>query len=156
MSSKSLTPSILKSLNLGFGFMPTPSYNAFHTRVDLYKLFRNIKLKRFEAKETCSFKKKSLFVPNVSDSAITVFEKMVLKDISTLEQSRYGVKYNMSKLDLSELKDLASDNSVVLKPANKGSAIVVLDTSDYMREAYRQLNDTSSYYRIAQIPPDPS
>lgn len=50
------------------------------------------------------------------------------------------------------MKDLASDVSVILKPADKGGAIVVLDTTDYMCEAYRQLNDTCSYLRIAKDP----
>lgn len=92
-------------------------------------MFRNIKLKKFfghsVVKEVCPFKKKSTFVPNITDPAITVFEKLVLKDVSLLEQSRLGVKFNMSKQDLFDLKNLAADTSVIVKPADKGGVIVI-------------------------------
>lgn len=89
LSSKVLPPGVEKSLGLGLGFVPTPAYNAFHTRVDLFKLFRNIKLRQFFCPSTTDvvrpFKKKSTFVPNICDPAISVFEKMVLKDVAELE-----------------------------------------------------------------------
>lgn len=122
----------MNSLNLDLGFVPTPSYNAFLTQVDLFKLVRNIKLKKFFGQsampEISSFKKKSSFVPNVSDPNITVFEQLVLRDLSNLEKSRYNVKHNISKQDLSDLKELARDRSVILKPADKGGGIVLLDS----------------------------
>ena len=33
----------------------------------------------------------------------------------------------------------------MIKPADKGKAVVVLDTEDYKKECYRQLNDPKFY-----------
>lgn len=35
LSSKPVSPTPLTVLNYGLGFVPTPPYNPFHTRVDL-------------------------------------------------------------------------------------------------------------------------
>lgn len=50
------------------------------------------------------------------------------------------------------LKDLATDTSVVIKPADKGGGIVILDATTYRDEALRQLNDVSSYKKISFDP----
>lgn len=156
LSSKSIPPAALSALNYGLGFVPTPSYNPFHTRVDLFRLFRNIKLKKFFGQttsiDTCPFKRKSTFVPNVIDPSISVFEKLVLRDVADLEKTRYKVKNNLTKDQLSSLYNLASDKSLTLKSADKGGGIVLLDSDMYIQEAYRQLNDPSSYSRIKEDP----
>lgn len=41
-----LTPQEETLLQLGTGFVPTPGYDAFRTKVDLFKLFRLIKQKK--------------------------------------------------------------------------------------------------------------
>ena len=46
------------------------------------------------------------------------------------------------KQALAELKELSE---IIIKPADKGSAVVLLDRDDYITEAYRQLNDTTFY-----------
>ena len=38
--------------------------------------------------------------------------------------------------------------SVVIKPADKGSAVVVWDRNDYLKEAERQLSDEKTYEEI--------
>lgn len=77
---------------------------------------------------------------------------MVLKNVTALEHTRYRVKYNLSKRDLKDLQDLASDKSITVKPTDKGGGIVLLNTNNYVNEAYRQLNDHSSYSRISRDP----
>ena len=37
---------------------------------------------------------------------------------------------------------------VVIKPADKGSAVVVWDRTDYLKEAERQLNDEKTHEEI--------
>ena len=43
------------------------------------------------------------------------------------------------------MRYLAEDWSIIIKPADKGSYIVVWDREDCLTEDYRQLNDYSSY-----------
>ena len=40
---------------------------------------------------------------------------------------------------------LQNDRSVVIKPADKRSAVVVWDRTDYLKEAERQLSDEKTY-----------
>ena len=45
------------------------------------------------------------------------------------------------------------DRTIIIKSADKGSVVVVWDREDYLKEAYRQLNDKEVY---EQVPDDPS
>ena len=43
------------------------------------------------------------------------------------------------------MRGLAEDRSIVIKPADKGSCVVVWDKLDYLAEAENHLNDSSTY-----------
>ena len=47
---------------------------------------------------------------------------------------------------------LSSNPRIVIKKADKGSAVVVMNTIDYLREGYRQLNDTKFYTKLDHDP----
>ena len=53
---------------------------------------------------------------------------------------------NLSRSDRSALYNLQKREDIVIKPADKGSAVVVMDRDHYVSEAERQLND-SAFYR---------
>ena len=46
------------------------------------------------------------------------------------------------------IKELNELDKIIIKPADKGSACVVLDTFDYKMEAIRQLSTTKFYQKI--------
>uniref|UniRef100_A0A3Q1H089 Uncharacterized protein n=1 Tax=Acanthochromis polyacanthus TaxID=80966 RepID=A0A3Q1H089_9TELE len=52
---------------------------------------------------------------------------------------------NLTEEELKALKDLREDTLIVIKPADKGSATVIMDRTDDIYEALRQLNDTTYY-----------
>ena len=52
---------------------------------------------------------------------------------------------NLSFEEPEALKELKSDRSIVIKEADKGSAIVVWDREDYVTEANRQLSNLEVY-----------
>ena len=54
----------------------------------------------------------------------------------------------MSEGERTALDALAQDKTVVIKPADKGSAVVVWDRDDYLAEAEKQLNDQKTYQKI--------
>lgn len=87
---KTLSDLELKVLNYGLNFVMTPLYNSFQTHIDVYKLVRQLKLRYlfFFGNSDVQVKKfhpKSTFVPSVQNEYISVFEKLVLRDISHLE-----------------------------------------------------------------------
>ena len=52
------------------------------------------------------------------------------------------------------MRSLQNDRSVVIKLAGKGSAVVVWDRTDYLKEAERQLSDAKTYEEIRIIEKD--
>lgn len=95
-----LAAATIKVLNVGRGFVPTPTYNPFRTRTDLYKFCRNIKLRKLFGDSPLTqqpFRKPSIFVPNIQDVTVTIFERLILKDIECLEKTKMKVRYNLSK-----------------------------------------------------------
>ena len=64
------------------------------------------------------------------------------------------VRSNLSPPELQALKTLRRKQDIVIKPADKGSAVVVLKKSDYMyiKEAERQLGNKDHYQKIEKDP----
>ena len=56
--------------------------------------------------------------------------------------------YNLTREEWEALKNLKEDRSIIIKPADKGSCVVVWDREDYLAEGYMQLNDKSTYVEI--------
>lgn len=55
---------------------------------------------------------------------------------------------NLSNDQRKALKDLASDNSITIKPADKGGALVIMNTSDYDQASLQQLTNPEHYEEI--------
>ena len=53
--------------------------------------------------------------------------------------------YNLSKEESLAMRGLAEDRNIIIKPADKGSCVVVLDREGYIAEADRQLKDNETY-----------
>ena len=52
------------------------------------------------------------------------------------------------------MRNLQSDRNVIIKPAGKGSAVVIWDRNDYLKEAEKQLSDRSTYLETKVIEKD--
>ena len=50
------------------------------------------------------------------------------------------------------MRSLSKDSEIIIKPADKGGAIVIQNTKDYIAEANRQLNDTNTYLKLDSDP----
>ena len=73
--------------------------------------------------------------------------------LSRLEEeilSLYGkISYsNLTKGERNALYLLRDDPSIIIKEADKGSAVVVWDREDYLREANSQLSDKDVYREV--------
>ena len=65
------------------------------------------------------------------------------------KQSRLRT-YNLTHLERSALKELRTNPNIVIKAADKGSAIVILNSEDYKNEAMRELTDDNFYIKVHQ------
>jgi hypothetical protein len=48
--------------------------------------------------------------------------------------------------------DLQEGDDIIIKPADKGSAVVVMDKMTYLQEAERQLSDCRFYEKLDSAP----
>ena len=59
-----------------------------------------------------------------------------------------GKHSNLTKGERNALYLLRDDPSIIIKEADKGSAMVVWDREDYLRGATNQLSDTDVYWEV--------
>ena len=67
---------------------------------------------------------------------------------SAINNWRPPLQNNISKDEKKALRDLAKDKSVTILPADKGRAVVVMNTHDYTDKINNLLNDEKTYCRI--------
>lgn len=77
--------------------------------------------------------------------------------INTVERQIDSLPFNIPKPNISKeltqaMFDLINNQDIIIKPADKGGAVVVLNTEDYIKEGLRQLNDIEYYVRTTQDP----
>ena len=90
-----------------------------------------------------SLELKSTFNPVGPSQLETVFY--------SIEQDLHRIKYrppkkkNLSKVEYQSIKSLRNHPDIIIKPADKGSAIVILDKHNYIAEGERQLQNEQFY-----------
>lgn len=137
----------------GLKFCPTPrvvsktpileAAGKFHRRLKWAYVKRNSKKYFIEP-----FTHKSNRVP--SDSCV---HPLVLETIQKIDADLANLpitreKQNMSNLAYNALKTIKNNPDIIMKPADKGSSVVIMNRADYITEGYRHLNDNKYYERI--------
>lgn len=108
-------------------------------------------------KAACTgFKPKSTFLPSMGHDNIDTLLEQVGNDLLNFRQKNWSkkmrnYKHNLTKAQKKAMNDLATDVSIVVRPADKWGNIVILSRDMYVAEATRQLNDSSTYMRSTRI-----
>ena len=87
--------------------------------------------------------------PNPPNRALEIFQRSVKQEILK-SKPRHNKHNNLTKEERIGLKALKDNPDIVIKKADKGSAVVVMNSTDYLREGYRQLQDTNFYQKIPE------
>ena len=64
----------------------------------------------------------------------------------------YEKEFNLTREERRALFDLKNEKTMVIKGADKGSAVVVWDRDDYIQEAEKQLGDKEIYEEVSNDP----
>ena len=91
------------------------------------------------------FKEKSNWKPPNTHQSLEVFS-LAFKSPKTIR------KTNLIKQQTQGLRELSQNPDIVTKKTDKGTAIVVMNTKDNLREGYRQLNDKDFYCKLDHDP----
>ncbi|CAJ0964212.1 unnamed protein product [Ranitomeya imitator] len=173
ISSKNLDTHQLAVLQKGLSFCPMYKFNSFELNMDLQRFYRNIRLRVHFSEQPaipiCSGRDKTLlelrdlglrtpssYMPPRSNPPVETFVSLVERDIHTLtremDRGKFQFHTNLTQAERLSLEQLSSDKSLIIKPADKGGATVIMDRSDYLEEVFRQLGDTTVYKKIPQNP----
>lgn len=152
------TDSQLKLLNKGLTFIPTPNTNQdtkkqltfdvqqYHRRLLLTTYFRHK-----EDTEPLPFTFKSAWTPKLSQVP-NVIRKTIRADRYAVKRLPWNFRetQNLDKEENRALRHLRQNKNIVIKPADKGSAVVIMDREAYIKEAERQLNQVQYYKKLNQ------
>ena len=168
LSSSHLNADVISILSKGMKFCPTPGepdlskskvdLDSFHLRMKRYLHFNSTaKDEDLYAMANSnntdnpndapfkhpSFKSPSSWVPPPS----IPLEHYISHNYSDLLKSKLHApkRQNITKEERDSIRSLSSNKDIVIKPADKRGAIVILNRSDYISEGMRQLNDHNFY-----------
>ena len=142
-----------KLLEKGLNYIPTPknltklpileAANSFARRLKLAYRFRNSKYQR-----STKFIPKSTWTPEDKTIAPAVLETIgkINADLSALTVPYH--QNNLTEGEISALRNIRQNPDIIIKPADKGSATVIMDKENYINEGYRQLDDDQYYEKI--------
>ena len=86
---------------------------------------------------------------------IVAFEKAVIKEINQLDTKMDKTFHNLSKAEHQAVQQLSRDDTIVIKPADKGGATVILPAVLYRNECLRLLGDQTTYKKLLIDPTPP-
>ena len=80
---------------------------------------------------------------------------MALKaEVAEILREAKPSKDNMTKREQIALKTLKKDPEIIITPADKGKALVVMDRKEYIAKMEEKLGDTTTYIKIESMKPD--
>ena len=160
LSSITLTQGQLEVLEKGLTFCPTPrNQNIVQIWDDLEKFCRRLRLKKHfdgvpesEDPYKGKFKNPSTWSPTEGvDVNLDLYIKSVKID-ALMQPPSHIRHHNLSKGQYKSLKELRDNPHLTFKKADKGSAVVCMNTSDYVHEILRQLSNDKSCIRLDHDP----
>ncbi|CAJ0956156.1 unnamed protein product [Ranitomeya imitator] len=178
ISSYNLSPTEYNVLQKGLSFCPTPSFNGFTLDQELHRFFRSLRLKvhfRNNPVEemttgvdnsnqfTTAFHLKQLGLrvpsnynpPRVYhpiETYISLVKRDVESDLKSIRKGSMHIHRNLSVIEKEALRSLQENKRIIIKPADKGGSIVVMDKSHYTSIIQMQLSDGTSYQPIDRDP----
>ena len=151
LSSSSITDAEHRLLTKGLNFCPTPpKVDQVMLSQDLTEYYRRLRLSEFffdsGPQEVEPFRIKSTWVPPKNRvPALETYVQAVSSQVNNSSSLSHKPHDNLPRDERLALNSLRSRSDIIIKPADKGSAVVVMDRQKYIDEAHRQLNNPMNY-----------
>lgn len=143
-------------LNRGLKFIPTVDIGKNQKgqlELDIHNYHRKVKLaayfKNSKKRNVLPFMETSTWTPPLEGLPPEI-GWLIEKDWQTFKEHYKFCKnrYNLARDEVKALRELMHNKHIVIKPADKGSAVVVLSRAQYIFEAERQLKDAQYYQKL--------
>lgn len=143
-------------LSKGLTFVPSPIRGRDHRaqlQFDLQSYHRKIKLIDYFKKSTPTKKRPFTGVSNWTPSLTDIspeIRNLIKKDLKIFKYNYNSLSEikNLKTEEFHALRELKKLKHIVIKPADKGSAIVIMDREQYIFEIERQLNEFIYYKKL--------
>ena len=155
MSSQELTTQQVNLLSLGLKFTPTPCTNSEELIKDTREFTRKLRLGEYfldadEHSDDSIARNKSKFMPPRGRNY--TLDKYIdhLHASAATSTSNQSIRPNISYSQRQALKALQENQNLIIKEADKGGAIVLMDRDYYQEKIQEMLGDTSTYKEIPE------
>ena len=161
LSKKELTGAEISLLSKGLKFCPTPEkVDIYSLRKDIREYVRRVRLREYFYSEQDdvggsfsdlpAFRKKSSWTPDGNrERAIEAYVEALERELLTHDFDMIYQR-NLSREEQQALQNLRKYDDIIIKQADKGSAVVIMDKEAYLQEAMRQLNDSEIYQPLVK------
>ncbi|XP_062571387.1 uncharacterized protein LOC134233429, partial [Saccostrea cucullata] len=158
LSSRPLNAAEIKLLSKGLKFTPTPSNsNLQELSKDIKEYTRKLRLAEFFHKddedentsESDLVRNKSNFNPKKGRNSLLDTVCNTLQNIP-LRNEKINTRSNLRKEEEKAVQSLTNDCSIVIKEADKGGAVVIMNTEYYKSKILQMLNNSEFYDEISE------
>ena len=163
LSSYTPTDSEISLLEKGLKFIPDRSkINTTKLLSDLGEWERRMRLREYfynadneddddnddkDIRDKFKVKQKSFFTPSRGrDQWLDTYIELVKNDVAN-NLKKCG-KLNLSRDEKNAFYSLLHNEGIVIRPADKGSGIVIVDKTEYIQRLQKEMTDSGSYEEI--------
>lgn len=162
LSNRVLNETEIKLLSKGLKYTPTPRMNNEQLKTDIKEYTRKLRLKEYfnedddDSTQNLNEEQEQDLVRNKSDFNPKRGRNQTLDTVcNTLDNFQLSnvprqTKSNLSKKEEQALKDLCDDDSIVIKEADKGGGVVVMNKAYYEVKILDMLNDPEYYKHVEE------
>ena len=158
LSDYTLAEDEFSVLTKGLSFIPIPiktfkqevnkSWNKLKKNTLQQNFFRNI-----IHDKPPPFKTKSNWIPSPYDKLTLVnFYTRIEQELTSINTPCWQAFINQALKEKTALNNLKNNQSIVIKPCNKGGDIWIMNTRDYLIKIYKQLQDHNTYKPVTHNP----
>nr|XP_048685482.1 uncharacterized protein LOC125626461 isoform X2 [Caretta caretta] len=165
LSNYTLSPAEESVLSRGLSFCPSTPTNMVQFCGDLESYFRCLRLKEYfqhtseqhtnpQRPSYQHYKKDSRWTPpegrnNRLDFYIECFH---LRARAKIVEKQHHFPHNLSHAEHNAIHSLRNNSDIIIKKADKGGAVIIMNKSEYEQEATRQLSNTTFYKPLSFDP----
>lgn len=130
--------------------------------MDIHKFIRRLNIKRYMASSPIQDKRilptnfqhsglanaSQFNPPGTLAPSLKVFSDVVLRDLDQLPAKKVKTDRDV----VAGLNSLCENKGLVIRPADKGGGIIIIDKKDYLTEMHRILGDVDTYTPLRSDP----